>query len=66
MSVECQSKDLDHLGFVAGMCDKIGLVEIIDEYIGPQNRKVSVGIAVKAMILNGLGLVSRFLYLTPE
>ena len=66
MSVEYQIKDLDHLGIVAGICDKIGLVEIIDEYIGPQKRKVSVGIAVKAMILNGLGISSRFLYLTPE
>ena len=33
MKVEYQSKDLEHLGIVAGICDKIGLVEVIDEYI---------------------------------
>lgn len=66
MNTEYQIQDLDHLGIVSGICDQIGLVEIIDEYIGPQKRKVSVGTAVKAMILNGLGMSSRHLYLTPE
>lgn len=61
-----QSQRLDHLGIVAGVCDEIGLVEVIDAQIGERGRKVSVGQAVKAMILNGLGFVSRPLYLTPE
>lgn len=61
-----QSQRLDHLGIVAGICDQIGLVEVIDAQIGETGRKVSVGQAVKAMILNGLGFVSRPLYLTPE
>ncbi len=57
---------LDHLGIVAGICNQIGLVEQVDKHIGEQHRDVSVGQAVQAMVLNGLGFVSRPLYLTPE
>jgi transposase len=57
---------IDHLGIVAGMCNKIGLIETIDEQVGESERKVSVGQAVQAMVLNGLGFVGRPLYLTPE
>jgi transposase len=42
------------------------LIEQIDAKIGPNKRKVSVGQAVQAMVLNGLGFVSRPLYLSPE
>ena len=63
---DLQSQRLDHLGIVAGICDEIGLVEVIDTRMKEMGRKVSVGQAVKAMILNGLGFVSRALYLTPE
>ena len=61
-----QSQRLDHLGIVAGICNEIGLIEVLDEQIEDTGRKVSVGQAVQAMILNGLGFVSRPLYLTPE
>jgi len=50
------------------MVDELGLVEKIDAMI-PQDlgqRHVSVGMAVKAMILIGLGFVQRALYLTPD
>ena len=57
---------LDHLGIVAGICNQIGLIEQIDAEIGPNKRKVSVGQAVQAMVLNGLGFVSGRLYLSPE
>jgi transposase len=57
---------LDHLGIVAGICQQIGLVEQIDTYVGTTERKVSVGEAVQAMVLNALGFVGRALYLTPE
>lgn len=57
---------LDHLGIVAGICNQIGLIEQIDQQVGPNKRKVSVGQAVQAMVLNGLGFVSRPLYLSPE
>ncbi len=60
-------KRLDHLGIVAGTIDEIGLVEKIDALIpsAPQ-RLVSCGNAVKAMILNALGFVSRPLYMHPQ
>ena len=60
------TQSIDHLGIAAGICHKIGLVETIDTFIGPTKRKVSVGQAVTAMILNALGFVGRPLYLTPE
>ena len=61
-----QSQRLDHLGILAGICDEIGLVEMIDAQIKDTGRKISVGVGVKAMILNGLGFVSRPLYLNVE
>jgi transposase len=57
---------LDHLGIVAGICDEIELVEQIDHLVPAPRRQVSVGQAMKAMIINALGFVSRPLYLTPE
>lgn len=57
---------LDHLGIVAGVCDRIDLINTIDTVNCPTKRLVSVGEAVKAMILYALGFVSRPLYLTPE
>jgi transposase len=60
------SQRLDHLGIVAGICNQIGLIEQIEQQVGPNKRKVSVGQAVQAMVINGLGFVSRPLYLSPE
>lgn len=48
------------------MCNRIDLINTIDTFSGTKKRKVSVGEAVTAMILNTLGFVSRPLYLTPE
>jgi len=63
-AAEIQVMNLDHLGLVAGIIDEIGLVEQIDQLLGQDNReKVSAGLVVKAMILNGLGFVSAPLYL---
>jgi transposase len=57
-------ENLDHLGIVAGLVDEIGIVEIINKRLGIDPReKVSTGVIVKAMILNGLGFVSAPLYL---
>jgi len=70
MSVEStySSYTLDHLGLVAGMIDELGLSELTDTVIKQdlEQRKVSVGICIKAMILNGLGFVNRALYLMPH
>ena len=41
-------------------------MEQIDAQVGLTDRKVSVGQAVQAMVLNALGFVGRPLYLTPE
>ncbi|NER40196.1 MAG: DUF4277 domain-containing protein, partial [Oscillatoria sp. SIO1A7] len=55
---------LDHLGIVAGIIDEIGIERLVNELLGEQKtEKVTAGQAVKAMILNGLGLVSSPLYL---
>lgn len=49
---------------MAGIIDEMGLVEEIDTRIGRSSReKVSAGVMVKAMILNGLGFVSAPLYM---
>jgi transposase len=54
----------DHLGLVAGIIDEIGIEGKINELLGEKpGEKVSAGQVVKAMILNGLGLVSSPLYL---
>jgi transposase len=63
-----KSETLEHLGLVAGMFDELGIGELVDGLV-PQDlsqRKVSVGQALKAMVLNGLGFANRRLYLMPE
>ena len=60
-------ENLDHLGIVTGLIDEIGIVELLNEMLGTDPReKVSIGIAVKAMLLNGLGFVSAPLYLFEQ
>jgi len=64
---EIAVKNLDHLGLVAGLIDEIGIVERINQLVGEKPGEiVSPGHAVKAMILNGLGLVSAPLYLFSQ
>jgi transposase len=60
-------KNIDHLGIVAGLIDEIGIVEIINSKLGIDPReKVTAGILVKAILINGLGFVSRPLYLFSQ
>ena len=60
-------ENLDHLGIVAGLVDELGLVEYLNEQVGVDPReRVSIGVVVKAMILNGLGFVSAPLYLFEQ
>ena len=63
-----KTQNLDHLGIVAGMCDELKIAERIDALIDGSDprRIVTCGKAVAAMILNGLGFVSRALYMTPK
>lgn len=64
--IKYETKRIDHLGIVAGVCQKIGLIEQINQGTGPSERKVSCGQAVQAMVLNALGFSSRALYLVPD
>ncbi len=64
ISLTNYSKDIDHCGIVAGIIDSMCLVEQINQILGTHPQEiVTPGQAVKAMILNGLGLVSAPLYL---
>ena len=57
---EITVKNLDHLGIVAGLIDEIGIVEIINQKLGVDSReKITSGTVIKALIINGLGMVSR-------
>jgi transposase len=63
-----QSKIFDHLGLVAGMFEELEIGDRIDEQIAQdfEERNVSVGQAVKALVLTGLGFVQQRLYLTAQ
>ena len=63
---EYQVERLDHLGIVAGVCKEAGIAQWLDRLAGESRRSVSVGTAVVAMILNGLGFSNRQLYLVPQ
>jgi transposase len=59
---------LEHLGLVAGLFDARGMGDGIDQATpqNPARRDLTVGEAVKAMGLNGLGLIQPTLYLVPR
>jgi len=58
---------LDHLGVVAGVIKELGIVDLIDERIVPDDQEeISTGEAIAGMILNGLGFSDRPLSLTPQ
>jgi len=67
MSQQITIKNLDHLGLIAGIIDDLGIENIVNSLIKTDKReKVSAGTIVKAIILNGLGYLSKPLYLFPE
>ncbi len=67
INAEIQVKNLDHLGLIAGIIDELGIVDTINDLVGIQPGEiVSAGVVVKAILLNGLGFVSRPLYLFPQ
>ena len=63
-----RSQVLDHLGLVAGMFDELGIGDVLDQATqqNPEMRDLTVGEAVKAMVLNGLGFINHALYLVPR
>jgi len=63
-----RSQVLDHLGLVAGMFDELGIGDVLDRatHHSPDMRELTVGEAVKAMVLNGLGFINQALSLVPR
>lgn len=60
-------KKMDHLGIIAGVIKDLKIVEMIDARIAPHHQEsVTVGEAIAAMIINGLGFSDRPLSLTPQ
>lgn len=61
-------KRLDHLGLVSAFCKDVGLEALINAQLpkGSHRSKISNGTLLVAMILNGLGFVSRTLHMYPE
>ena len=66
--MEIITRNIDHLGIVAGTFDELSIPEVLDEKL-PKNRqhKAPHSTIVKAMVLNGLGYTDteRRLYLFP-
>jgi len=62
------TQNLDSLGIVASLCTELGIADKINKklYNNDKRRIVTPGKAVEAMILNGLGLANRVLYLTSR
>ena len=64
---EIDVKDIDHLGIIAGIMDEMDLVRFIDSRIAPHPlEKVSVGTAIKAMVLNCMGFLTSPVYLFSQ
>jgi transposase len=63
-----RSQVLDHLGLVAGMFDELGIGDVLDRatHQHPAMRDLTVGEAVNAMGLNGLGCINQALDLVPR
>src|SRR5690349_5219385 len=57
---------LNHLGIVAEVCREIGVAEWLDQQEPGNRQRVSMGTATVALMLNGLGLSNRRLYLVPQ
>jgi len=62
------SETIEHWGLVSSMVEELEIVSIIDTEISQDlsQRKVSVGQAVKAMIICGLGFTNHRLYLASH
>jgi transposase len=63
-----RSQIFDHLGLVAGLVDELGMGDVIDQATPqhPELRDLTVGEAVNAMVLNGLGCINQALDLVPR
>jgi transposase len=59
---------VEHLGRVAGMLEELGSGDVLDQatHQNPELRDLTVGEAVQAMVLHGLGCIHQALYLVPR
>jgi transposase len=58
---------LDHLGVIAAVMKDVGLIDMINARLVPDEQEViTPGEAMAGMILNGLGFANRPLSLTPQ
>ena len=56
---------LDHLGLIASLIKDVGLIDMIDTRLVPdEQEEITPGEAMAGMILNGLGFANRPLSLT--
>ena len=62
------TKSLDHYGLVMGMIEELEIIKTVESYLPSKSKskKISHGMGVAAMILNGLGYANKQLYLTPR
>jgi transposase len=62
------TKSLDHLGLISGMNKELSIAKLIDKALPEQSddKLISYGQLVEAMILNGLGFVGRTLHMYPQ
>lgn len=59
--------NMDHHGLVAALCKDLQITKRIDKRLLPDaSRKVSPGVGVVAMIINGLGYTNRTLYMSDH
>ena len=62
-----QVERLDHLGVLASVIKDMGLIDMINARLVPDQQEVlTPGEAIAGMMLNGLGLAKRPLSLTPQ
>ncbi len=58
---------IDHLGIVARVIQDLGIIEMIDSRITPDEREeITAGEVIAGMIINGLGFSNRPMSLTPQ
>jgi transposase len=65
---EIQTLEVNHLGLIAGICKKLNISERIDARLPNTDPRiiVSIGTAVSAMIINGLGFINNRLYMVSK
>ena len=66
--ISYSSKNIDHLGLVAGLCKDLKLAETLDSLLPAQSpqKKMTYGQSLVAMVLNGLGFTGRTLHMYPD